>query len=74
VLATALEEPVAFQGDEVMMHGAGGGEPHGIRDLADRWRVATLSHRLRDAVDDSLPALDVMPGQPGPSAICMDAP
>ena len=62
MLAAALQQAVALEGDEVVVDGARRGEADGVGDLANRGRIAALLDRARDVVEDPLPALDVMPG------------
>jgi hypothetical protein len=52
-----------------MVHSAGRGQPDRIGDLADRGRIPAITDRLGDAVEDALPAFDVVPGQLTPSAL-----
>src|SRR5574338_742718 len=60
-MRASLEQAVALERDEVMVHRRGGRQAHGIGDLADRGRVAALGHRPGDALDDLLLALRVGP-------------
>ena len=45
------------------MNRAGGGEPDGIRDLADRRWISALLDSTGDAVENSLPPFHIVPGQ-----------
>ena len=62
MLSAALDESLALRGNEVMVDGAGGRQTDGIRNFANRWRISPLLERERDAVENALPPLDVVPG------------
>ncbi len=62
MLSAAFDEALALQRDEVMVHGAGGGKADGIRDLANGRGISALLERERDAIEDALSPLDVVPG------------
>jgi len=62
-VAAALEETVALERDQVMVDGRGGGQAHGIRDLANGGRISALGHGSRDALEDLLSTVNVVPGQ-----------
>ena len=68
MISTALDQSIALEGDEVMMHRARRGEADRIGNLADRGGISALLHGLRNAVEDSLPSLVVVPGHM-PSAL-----
>ena len=61
-VASAFEQAVSFQRDQVVMNGGGGGEADGIRDLAHRRGIATLDDGVGDALEDLLSTVDVVPG------------
>jgi hypothetical protein len=70
VVATAFEEPVALEGDEVMMDRTRRGEADRVGDLADGGWISALLHGLRNAVEDSLASLVVVPGHMPSGARC----
>ena len=63
-MGATLQEPIALQGEQVMVDGGSRGQSDLVRDLADAGRIPALGHCLRDAPEDLLLAFGVMPGQP----------
>jgi hypothetical protein len=59
-MGSALQQAVALEGKQVVMHGARRSEIDCVGDLADRWRIASLLDRARDAVENSLASLRVV--------------
>ena len=66
-VAASFEEPISLKRDQVMVHCGGRGKADGVGDLADGGRVSALRHGPRDALEDLLSPVDVVPCQAGDS-------
>jgi hypothetical protein len=69
----ALDEPVALQGEEVVVDRARRRQADGIGDLAHRGRIPALLDSAGDALEDAPPALHIMPGHTLPPVMVAGA-
>ncbi len=59
-MRSTLQQAIAFEREEVVVHGGRRGEADAVRDLANRGGIAPFHDRARDALEDLLTALGVV--------------